>query len=141
MRISLHAVGFVSRKTAFFWIAGAGLLLLPGWAGSPAQATDAPLPTVQFASATYSVNEDGGSKLIAVKLSAPASTPVSVNFATADGPGPNGAIAGTDYTATSGTLNFPVGVTRRSFRVATPRMAAAFADPLNNRAQFSCTSG
>ena len=46
-------------------------------------------------------------------LSALASQPVTVNYATADGT----AIAGTDYTAASGTVTFPVGTTSEAIPV------------------------
>jgi hypothetical protein len=65
-----------------------------------------PPPTVQFAAATYTVNENGGSVSIEVTLSAVPATTATVNFATADGPSPNGAVDGTNYTAISGTLTF-----------------------------------
>jgi DNA-binding beta-propeller fold protein YncE len=50
---------------------------------------------------------------VVVTLSSASSTPVSVNYATADGT----AIAGTNYTATSGTLTFAPGVTTQTIRV------------------------
>lgn len=46
-----------------------------------------------------------------VSLSAASALPVSVNFATADGSGANGAVAGVDYVATSGKLTFTPGQT------------------------------
>jgi hypothetical protein len=76
-----------------------------------------PPPTVQFASATYTVSESGGTAAIEVTLSAAAGTIVTVNYQTADGPSPNGAVAGTDYTATSGALTFAVGDTSQTFSV------------------------
>ncbi len=51
--------------------------------------------------------------LFTVSLSAPFAEPVSVSYATADGT----AIAGTNYTATSGTLTFAPGVTTQTIRV------------------------
>jgi DNA-binding beta-propeller fold protein YncE len=48
-----------------------------------------------------------------VSLSAPFAEPVTVNYATADGT----ALAGTNYTATSGTITFPPGVTTQTIRV------------------------
>jgi hypothetical protein len=41
----------------------------------------------------------------------------SVSWATVDGTGTTAAIAGTDYTAATGTLNFAEGETRRTFQV------------------------
>jgi sugar lactone lactonase YvrE len=51
--------------------------------------------------------------LFTVSLSAPFAEPVTVSYATADGT----AIAGTNYTATSGTLTFAPGVTTQTIRV------------------------
>ena len=51
--------------------------------------------------------------LVAVSLSAAFAEPVTVNYATANGT----AIAGTNYTATSGTLTFASGVTSETIRV------------------------
>jgi sugar lactone lactonase YvrE len=51
--------------------------------------------------------------LFTVSLSAPFAEPVTVNYATADGT----AVAGTNYTATSGTLTFAPGVTTQTIRV------------------------
>jgi DNA-binding beta-propeller fold protein YncE len=48
-----------------------------------------------------------------VSLSAPFAEPVTVNYATADGT----AVAGTNYTATGGTLNFAPGVTSETIDV------------------------
>jgi N-acetylneuraminic acid mutarotase len=68
---------------------------------------------VQFSSAAYSVNENGGSATITVTLSAPSPFTATVNFATSNGT----AIAGSDYTAVSGTLTFTPGVTNQTFNV------------------------
>jgi sugar lactone lactonase YvrE len=51
--------------------------------------------------------------LFTVTLSTPFAEPVTVNYATADGT----AHAGTNYTATSGTLTFAPGVTTQTIRV------------------------
>jgi YVTN family beta-propeller protein len=58
--------------------------------------------TLALTSSTYSVNEDGGSATITVTRGGGYNQAVSVNYATANG----SAIAGTDYTSTSGTLNW-----------------------------------
>ena len=52
----------------------------------------------------------------AVSLSAPATGPVSVHYATSDGT----ATAGTDYVAVSGTLSFGVGETKKTVYVPVP---------------------
>ena len=65
--------------------------------------------SVQFDSATYSVNEDGGiDATITVTRSGGTNGAVSVDYATADG-AVNPATAGVDYTAASGTLNWASG--------------------------------
>ena len=69
---------------------------------------------VSFDAADYGVVE-GDTATITVALTAAAADEVTVMYATAD----DTAIAGTDYTATSGTLTFPAGVTEQTFTVAT----------------------
>lgn len=71
------------------------------------------LPTVAFNAATYSVNEDSESAPIIVTLSGPSGQTVSVDYATGNGT----AIAGSDYTATSGTLSFDPNQTSQTFSV------------------------
>lgn len=68
---------------------------------------------VQFSSSTYSVNEDAGSVVITVNRVDGATGNIEVDFATSDGT----AVAGSDYTATSGTLSFTQGETSRSFSI------------------------
>jgi hypothetical protein len=85
--------------------------------GTPNPATvtiiDDDLPTVQFDSATYSVDENAGPAIITVTLSVSSPVAVTVDYATSDGT----ATAGSDYTATSGTLNFPPGQAVLTFTV------------------------
>ena len=67
------------------------------------------LPTSIFSDAKVAEPTSGStSMLFTVALSLPAPGAVSVNFATATGGG-NPATPGTDYTTTSGTVNFSVG--------------------------------
>ena len=61
--------------------------------------------TLQFSSATYNVNESGGSALITVTRTGGSGGAVGVSYATSNGT----AIAGSDYTATSGTLSWANG--------------------------------
>lgn len=58
---------------------------------------------------------EGGVLAFSVTLSAPSTSSVTVNYATADGT----AIAGTDYTATSGTLSIAAGQTSGTINVST----------------------
>ena len=71
--------------------------------------------TLQFSSAAYSVAEDaaGGGATVTVTRAGNLVGAVSVNYAAANGT----ASAGTDYTATSGTLNFASGETSKTFNV------------------------
>lgn len=68
--------------------------------------TDDDMPsTVQFSAATYNSPAGSTQALITVTRLGGTGTAVTVNYATADGT----AVAGTDYAATTGTLNFAVG--------------------------------
>jgi len=69
--------------------------------------------TVQFASATYTVNESDGTAVLTVTLSAAATDTVTANYATSDGT----AVAGTDYATASGTVTFDPGVTSQDVSV------------------------
>lgn len=82
--------------------------------GSPAAATltiqdnDAPSGspgTLRLSSASYSATEGGGNATLSVVRDGGTTGAVSVAFATADG----GALAGADYLAASGTVNFGAG--------------------------------
>ena len=66
-----------------------------------------------FLATMTAVSEADGSAMIEVILSNPSAFPISVNYATSD----NTATAGSDYVATSGTLNFALGETSQSFAV------------------------
>ncbi len=69
---------------------------------------------LQFNSATYSVNEGGGTATISLTRTGGSSGAVSVQYATSNG----SATAGQDYTATSGTLTWADGDSSpRSFTV------------------------
>jgi M6 family metalloprotease-like protein len=75
----------------------------------------APAGTLQFSSATYSVNENGGSVLITVTRTGGSNGVVGVSYATSNGT----ATAGSDYTATSGALSWANGDTSsKSFSVS-----------------------
>jgi beta-glucanase (GH16 family) len=72
------------------------------------------VPRVSFGSPAFAVNEADATATITVSLDVATTVPVSVNYATSDGT----AIAGTDYTAASGTLNFAAGDLSKSFTVS-----------------------
>jgi len=67
----------------------------------------APAGSLQFSSATYSVDENGGSVTITVTRTGGSSGTVGVGYGTSNGT----ATAGSDYTATSGTLSWANGDT------------------------------
>jgi uncharacterized delta-60 repeat protein len=69
--------------------------------------------TLQFNAATYSVPKNGGNLTVTVTRTNGSDGMVSVNFQTSNGT----AIAGTDYTATTGTLTFAVGETSKTFTI------------------------
>jgi hypothetical protein len=69
--------------------------------------------TLQFSLANYNVNEAAGTVTVAVTRSGGATSPVSVDYAASDG----SATVGSDYTSTSGTLNFGAGERTKSFVV------------------------
>jgi CSLREA domain-containing protein len=69
--------------------------------------------TLQFSSATYSVNENAGAATITVTRANDTSVAATVNYATSNGT----ATAGADYTATSGTLSFASGDTSKTFSI------------------------
>jgi len=63
--------------------------------------------TLQFSSATYGVAENGGNAMITITRAGGSAGAVSVMFATSNGT----AMAGSDYTATTQTVNFSNGDT------------------------------
>jgi uncharacterized protein YjdB len=83
-------------------------------AGSTTLTVTAPPGTLQFSAASYSVNENQGVAIITVMRTGGSDGAVSVNFTTSNG----SAIAGSDYTAASGTLTFAAGETLKTFTVA-----------------------
>jgi len=66
-----------------------------------------------FGASTYRVNESTAAATITVKLSGPASQPVTVDYTTVDGT----ATAGSDYTAATGSFTFAPGETSKTFVV------------------------
>jgi len=69
--------------------------------------------SLQFENASYSVAEDGASILVTVTRTGGSAGAVTVDYATTD----SSATAGSDYTATSDTLNFGDGVMSQNFSV------------------------
>lgn len=86
-------------------------LALPGTA-----LAKGPKPKLQFSQGVYAVAENGGSATITVYRKGNTkrvNQSASVDFATSNGT----AVAGVDYTATNGTLNFAAGETQKTFTV------------------------
>jgi len=71
-------------------------------------------PKVQFSSAAYSVSEGVGAAVITATLNVTSSVNVSVHYATTIS---GTATAGSDYTASSGTLTFTPGLVSQTFTV------------------------
>ncbi len=71
------------------------------------------VPTVEFSSPTYSVEEDDGNAVITVELSAPSGSPVTVTYTSTAGT----ATAGDDYTDVTGELVIPAGEPGGTFQV------------------------
>jgi hypothetical protein len=69
--------------------------------------------TTQFSAATYSVSENAGSETITVTRNG-SNTASDVNYATTN---TGTAVAGVNYTPTSGTLAFAIGQTSQSFTI------------------------
>jgi Zn-dependent metalloprotease len=80
---------------------------------APPPPPPAAVAEVAFSDAVYSVNEAAGSAVITVSRTGSTSGTATVDYATADG----SAVAGVDYTAVSGTLNFADGQASQTFSV------------------------
>jgi hypothetical protein len=70
-------------------------------------------PTARVSDTTLSAGTTGGVATFTVTLSSPATKNVSLNYSTGNGTG----LAGTNYTATSGTLTFAPGQTSKTVSV------------------------
>ena len=68
-------------------------------------------PLIQFDNAAYRAGEGDGTAAVTVVLNAVSASPVRVDYRTNNG----SATAGSDYSALSGTLTLPPGVTSNSF--------------------------
>lgn len=69
--------------------------------------------TMTFAATAYTFNENVGNATITVVRNGGTSGSVDVNYATSNGTG----VSGTEYNATSGTLNFASGESSKTFTV------------------------
>ena len=94
-------------------------------------------PTVTIGDAVAAA---GGQEQFTVTLArrrAPSGWSYTVDYATQDGTGPDAALAGTDYTAKTGTLDFSAGHTSQTFTVDTDADGNATAGDLNFTVQLS----
>jgi N-acetylneuraminic acid mutarotase len=105
-------------QRSFLGAAGVGsfAVAIGGYNGSTtSDATEVTMncPAVHFSAADYSVSENAGTIQIPVTLEPASLLTATINFFTANG----SAAAGSDYTAITGTLTFPPGVTSKTFNV------------------------
>lgn len=91
---------------------------------------------IRFSAATYTVDESGASAVINVTRTS-ASVAASVNYAALNGT----ALAGQDYTARSGVLNFVVGELTKSFSIPITNDAADEPDETVNLTLSNPTGG
>jgi hypothetical protein len=105
----------------------------------PAELTinDDDVSTFHFSSASYSVQEDvpAGHATITVNRGGATNIPASVDYSTSDG---TATVAGSDYTAATGTLNFAAGETTKTFDVTVANDGASEA---NETVNLTLTSG
>ncbi|MEG3905099.1 esterase-like activity of phytase family protein, partial [Microcoleus sp. SVA1B4] len=69
--------------------------------------------TFNFSAANYEIGESGGVATITVTRTSNTNVAADISYSTSDGT----ANAGSDYTATSGTLNFAIGATSKTFTI------------------------
>ena len=101
---------------------------------------DNALPTVSIANAPAVL--EGNDSIFTVTLSESSNDTVTVDFATADGNGPIGAMTPGDYTAATGTLTFNPGETQKTISITTiddgvPEENEEFAVSLSNASNAS----
>ena len=103
--------GLLAFNTTYYWQVVA-TNAVGSVTGAVWQFTTA-LDEVRFASASYSIAENGGSALITVERENPAGGTITIAYATVDGTATDGA----DYTGVAGTLEFAAGVMSTNFQV------------------------
>src|SRR5262249_2611970 len=109
------AYGFTGTDTFTYTIADpAGVESTATVTATVLAATNSQPGQLQFSASSYSVFEDGGSTTITIARTGGSTGAVTIHYATSDGT----ALAGTNYTSASGTLNFGPGETSKSFTIA-----------------------
>jgi hypothetical protein len=76
-----------------------------------------PAPQIQFEMGQYSVLEEVGTVMLTVTLSGPTALEATVDYATADGPPPDGAVLGEDYVQSGDTITFLPGETQHTIAI------------------------
>lgn len=110
------------------------------WALSVALLAAFSAPTAfaqSFAVSNVAASENTGNLTFTVTATPAPAASVSVNYATSNGT----AVAGTDYTTASGTLNFAAGVTSQTFTVAMTPDTTVEADEVLNTTLSNPTGG
>jgi len=79
--------------------------------------------SLRYSKAAFSATETSGEAFITIQRIGGAKGLVKVNYATSNG----SALAGSDYTATSGTMTFEAGETSKNFRI--PLIQDSLSDP------------
>ena len=99
--------------------------------------TASTVPTVDFSAATYTANESDGTATITVNRTGATTGISTIQYLTSDGT----AAAGTDYTATTGTLTFNAGDTSKTFTVPLNNIAATAGTRALSIALYNPSSG
>jgi Zn-dependent metalloprotease len=106
--LTFTATGLVCAQTYHYRIVASNSLGTASGLDVPFTTAACPPGAASFSVADATVSEgylSGSTMRFRVSLSAPLGAPISVNYATADGT----ALAGSDYTTTTGTLTFAAG--------------------------------
>jgi hypothetical protein len=108
--LSLNGVHQVEVR---YYERGGGARIRFSWQRVGDLPTPVPVPSISYASSTYSVSESAQGATITVVLSHAYGRPVTVDYAAVDGT----ASSGSDYHPAAGRLTFDPGVTSRTFGV------------------------
>ena len=102
-----------SSLPANIWVTATATNTLTGDTSEFSNAVSALPITMQFLTASMSVDVSAGSALVHVERTGNLNAIVAVNYATSNGT----AVAGQDYSAASGTLTFQAGETDKTFSI------------------------
>ena len=109
-------IGNLTANQTYWYSCYASNSVADAWAAASTNFTTLP-PTLTIGNASVTEGSSGSTTNaeLTVTLSAPSAVPVSVDYATANGPY---AMAGTDYTSSSGTLTIPAGTVSTQLTVS-----------------------